>query len=227
MREVSKQETAVTLLQIILSIALLGAATPSAAALENRAQASACVFPEVSSQSCPCVSQVRYVEIQAIDGKTVLITDGQVRPFELAADAVNAARIQNELENLVGARYDLPRSQADLLSALGFPMSAIDTLQDSDWLETLQIHVEMMLAVSAETSEFLLAQMGVGYAHPIEDEIAGEAADSAAIAPVRGRSAFVPVAVEETAPTPIVTEQPAAVVAPPTTDTTNVPPTVP
>lgn len=132
-----------------------------------------CVFLDVeSTETCPVQATVRSFEIQNVGESTMMLMNSssqnavlvEGRLEDAAAnnqiDENQAMLVEQELNELAGASYQLPESRAELMAFLGFPDGA--EISDQDWVEMLRVHAEMSLSVSAETSRFLLSQIGIG-----------------------------------------------------------------
>lgn len=67
--------------------------------------------------------------------------------------------LEREIQELSGARYELPTSRRELKKQLGFPENA--EVASEDWSQMLRVHAETVLSISATASHFLLEQAGV------------------------------------------------------------------
>lgn len=67
--------------------------------------------------------------------------------------------VEQEFSELSGARYELPRSKEELLTAIGLPLSA--ATEDQDWNDLLRVHIETTLALSPHASRLVFEALGV------------------------------------------------------------------
>lgn len=67
--------------------------------------------------------------------------------------------VEQEFAELSGARYELPRSKEELLTAIGLPLSA--ATEDQDWNDLLRVHIETTLALSPHASRLVFEALGV------------------------------------------------------------------
>lgn len=147
-----------------------------------------CVFKDlVSSEVCPAFATARALEILGVGDETVIFVEKDAaekiaqkktadRTSIVASsrieDAVRTERLdsddamllEREVQELSGARYELPTSRREITKTLGFPENA--EIAPDDWIEMLRVHAEMTLSLSAQASRFLLEQMGLVAAAP-------------------------------------------------------------
>lgn len=67
--------------------------------------------------------------------------------------------VEEELADLSGARYELPHSKEELLTAIGLPLTA--ATEDQDWNDLLRVHIETTLALSPHASRLVFDALGV------------------------------------------------------------------
>ena len=67
--------------------------------------------------------------------------------------------LEREVQELSGARYELPHSRREIKKQLGFPDTA--EIASEDWIEMIRVHAETVLSISAVASRFLLEQVGL------------------------------------------------------------------
>lgn len=67
--------------------------------------------------------------------------------------------VEQEFSELSGARYELPRSKEELLTAIGLPLTA--ATEDQDWNDLLRVHIETTLALSPHASRLVFEALGV------------------------------------------------------------------
>jgi hypothetical protein len=110
------------------------------------------------------------------DAKTAPVGDGTVggqreRTSVLASSRIedsvlleqidedDAMLLEREVQELSGARYELPKTRSEVKKLVGFPESA--EVASEDWIEMIRVHAEMTLSLSKNASRFLLEQMGL------------------------------------------------------------------
>jgi hypothetical protein len=74
-------------------------------------------------------------------------------------DEDDAMLLEREILELSGARYELPKTRAEIKKMIGFPES-VDVASE-DWIEMIRVHAQMTLSLSQNASVFLLEQMGL------------------------------------------------------------------
>ena len=148
------------------------------AATVSHAGTSSCVFTDMNpSEVCPVETDARSFELMGMGEETIIFVDkpktreavektsvvvsSRLEEAVLAGeiDEDDAVAIGGELHSLSGARYVLPSTRQEILSAVGFPSSAV--VASEDWIEMIRVHAERALSLSAEASRFLLDQIGV------------------------------------------------------------------
>lgn len=147
------------------------------------ADRAACVFHDlVKNETCPVFSKGRALEFlsmgedavifvesekseQAVPGtkpeRTSLVASSRVEDSVLMdeIDEDEGKLLEREVQELSGARYELPTSRRELKKQLGFPENA--EIAREDWAEIIRVHAETVLSISAVASRFLLEQIGL------------------------------------------------------------------
>ncbi|CAN5626909.1 hypothetical protein BH10BDE1_BH10BDE1_09850 [soil metagenome] len=148
-----------------------------------------CVFTDLKpGEDCPAYSTARSLEFLGMGEEAIIFAeqDAPIKTAGLKNDAAEAkpervsmlasARIEDsvlleqidendamllerEVQDLSGARYELPKTRAEVKKVVGFPDSA--EVASDDWIEMLRVHAEMTLSLSQNASQFLLEQMGL------------------------------------------------------------------
>lgn len=173
-------------LRNLILVALALTFTPFTSAMA--ATDSNCVFKDlVSNEVCPAYSSARALEILGMGDETIIFVEKDAaekdalkqaakrdRTSVLAStriedsvlldeiDEDDAMLLEREVQELSGARYELPTSRREITRLLGFPDGA--EVAKEDWIQMLKVHVEMTLSLSANASQFLLEQLGLSSA---------------------------------------------------------------
>lgn len=139
-----------------------------------------CVFHDlVKSEPCPVFATGRALEFLAMGDDAVIFVESEKKSANVKPDRtslVASSRVEDsvlmdeidenegmllerEVQELSGARYELPSSRHEIKKQLGLPESA--EIAREDWAEMIRVHAETVLSISAVASKFLLEQMGL------------------------------------------------------------------
>lgn len=119
---------------------------------------------------------------QAIQAQAPSSAGSQARPLRDRTSVVVSSRVEDavlleqidedegmllerEVQELSGARYELPASRREVKKQLGFPENA--EIASEDWVEMIRVHAETVLSISAIASRFLLEQVGLVNTAPV------------------------------------------------------------
>ena len=136
--------------------------------------ASTCVFNDLGiGEACPVFATARAVEFLDVGDDAIIFIDSadQARTSVVASTRVEDAvlleqidedeglLLEHEVQELSGARYELPKSRSAVKKQLGFPDNAEIAVED--WTEMIRVHAETVLSISAIASRFILEQVGL------------------------------------------------------------------
>lgn len=74
-----------------------------------------------------------------------------------------------KFEKLQGARYEVPQSEEDLKTSIGFH-AQVEIAVD-DWMDIIKVHIERALGVDPDVSELIIDLIGVQSNEPVDAPI--------------------------------------------------------